>query len=185
MTVENNSRKSEAASEFEPDRNFFSIPLNWARWWTILPELAVLTCTTVLPIMLFLNVVSRHTDWFHAFWAEDIAKTAFVWVIFLGGAIAVKYEAHVRMTTLADRFSGRLGTWWQYVIRLSPIVVGIPLIILGVRIVEISMFRELPSLQISVGYFMAIIPFSGALMIYYALRGLFVKNSVKTEVQAL
>jgi TRAP-type C4-dicarboxylate transport system permease small subunit len=50
-------------------------------------------------------------------------------------------------------------------------VVGTILLVWGIRIVEISMRRELPSLQIPAGYFTTIIPASGGLMIFYALRG--------------
>ena len=48
---------------------------------------------------------------------------------------------------------------------------GAILLVLGIRLVEISMRRELPTLQISAGYFSTIVPASGALMIFYALRG--------------
>jgi TRAP-type C4-dicarboxylate transport system permease small subunit len=48
---------------------------------------------------------------------------------------------------------------------------GAILLVLGVRIVEISMRRELPTLEISAGYFNTVVPASGALMIFYAVRG--------------
>ena len=91
----------------------------------------------------------------------------------LGGAIAVKYDAHVRMSTLSDRLAqiSRAGRLWDRVIRLSPVAVGSILLVLGVRIVEISMRRELPTLEISAGYFNTVVPLSGALMIFYAVRG--------------
>jgi TRAP-type C4-dicarboxylate transport system permease small subunit len=76
------------------------------------------------------------------------------------------------MSMLSDRLPGRAGVVWDRAVRLSPLVVGAILVVLGVRIVEISMRRELPTLQISVGYFTTIIPASGALMMLYAVRGL-------------
>jgi TRAP-type C4-dicarboxylate transport system permease small subunit len=77
------------------------------------------------------------------------------------------------MSTLSDRLArgSRTGLLWDRVIRLSPVVMGGILLVLGVRIVEISMRRELPTLQISAGYFNTIVPISGALMILYAVRG--------------
>jgi TRAP-type C4-dicarboxylate transport system permease small subunit len=76
------------------------------------------------------------------------------------------------MTMLSDRLvgRGRAGAAWERVIRLSPLVVGTILLVWGIRIVEISMRRELPSLQIPAGYFTTISPASGGLMIFYALR---------------
>jgi TRAP-type C4-dicarboxylate transport system permease small subunit len=154
------------------DADFFAIPLNWQRWWTIVPEIVILGCAGLLPVVVMANVVARYTNWFHVFWAEDVVRVLFMWIVFLGGAVAVKYKAHVRMSTLSDRLarSGAAGARWGDIIRLSPIMVGAILLILGVPIVEISMRRELPTLGISVGYFTTIIPVSGALMVFYALR---------------
>ena len=158
------------------ERDFFTIRLDWARWWTILPEIVAFCCAGALPVVVAANVLARYTDWFHAFWAEDIARMLFTWIVFLGGAVAVKYDAHVRMGMFTDRLQGRAAIWWGRVIRASPLIVGFLLLVFGMRIVEISMFREMPSLQISVGYFMIIIPFSGALMIFYVVRGFFVRG---------
>lgn len=151
----------------------FAIALDWRRWWTIVPEIVVLVCTGALPVIMMANVMARYTDWFHVFWAEDVVKVLFLWIVFLGGAVAVKYDAHVRMSNFSDRLvrMGRAGSIWNSAIRLSPILVGVILLVLGVRVVEISMRRELPSLQISAGYFAAMIPASGALMIGYVVLG--------------
>lgn len=163
-----------AAPVAAPGPDPFTIPLNWRRWWAIIPEIVALACTGLLPLIVGANVVARYTDWFRILWAEDVVKVLFVWIIFLGGAIAVKYQAHVRMTMLIDRAmpGGRARAAWARVIRLSPMVVGAILLVLGVRQVEISMHRELPTLQITAGYFSTIIPASGALMILYAALGL-------------
>jgi TRAP-type C4-dicarboxylate transport system permease small subunit len=183
MAKTDSSSRTDGAQPIVPDvgqeLELFSIPLNWRRWWTILPEIVALTCTGVLPLVVGANVVSRYTDWYRILWAEDVVKVLFLWVVFLGGAIAVKYQAHVRMGMVSDRLerSARAGVLWGQAIRLSPIVVGAILLFLGVRIVEISMRRELPTLQIPSGYFSTIIPVSGALMIFYALRGLRVRSS--------
>jgi TRAP-type C4-dicarboxylate transport system permease small subunit len=53
---------------------------------------------------------------------------------------------------------------------------GVLLLVLGMQLVEISMRRELPSLEISVGYFMTIVPISGALMIFYAARDFWISQ---------
>ena len=158
--------------------DIFTIALDWRRWWTIVPEIVALACTGILPLLVGANVVARYTDWYRILWAEDVVKVLFLWVVFLGGAIAVKYDAHVRMSTLSDRLArtGRARILWDRTIRLSPIVMGTILLVLGMRIVDISMRRELPTLQISAGYFNTIVPVSGALMIFYAVRGFRIKS---------
>jgi len=150
----------------------FSIALDWRRWWTIIPEIVVLICAGALPVIVGANVVARYTDWYHVIWATDVVKILFLWLTFLGGAVAVKYDAHIRMTMISDRLveHGRFGRIWSHAIRLSPLLVGAILLVLGIRLVEISMFRELQTLRISAGYFMVIVPISGMLMIVYVLR---------------
>lgn len=164
-------------TEQELTADIFSIQLDWGRWWTIIPEIVGLLCAGALPVVVVANVIARYTDWYHIIWATDVVKVLFLWLVFLGGAVAVKYDAHVRMTMLSDRLAEKEGTGkaWDLVIRLSPVAIGAILIILGTRLVEISMVRELQTLRISAGYFMTIVPVSGALMIFYSLRSTLMK----------
>jgi TRAP-type C4-dicarboxylate transport system permease small subunit len=154
------------------EANLFTIALDLRRWWTIIPELVVTLCAAAIPVVVSISVLSRYTDWYHAFWTDDVVKVLFLWVVFLGGAVAVKYDAHVRMGLFSDRLvrAGRPWAWWSEVIACSPILAGIMLIVLGWQLVTISMRRELPSLEISAGYFMIIVPLSGALITYYVVR---------------
>lgn len=144
----------------------------------MVPEIIGLLCAGALPVVVVANVIARYTNWYHIIWATDVVKVLFLWLVFLGGAVAVKYEAHVRMTMLSDRLvaNDTVGRAWDLVIRLSPVAVGAILMILGTRLVEISMVRELQTLRISAGYFMTIVPISGALMIFYALRSALVRT---------
>jgi TRAP-type transport system small permease protein len=162
--------------EQRPD--IFSISLDWQRWWTIIPEIVALLCAGALPVVVMANVIARYTDWYHVIWAIDVVKVLFLWLVFLGGALAVKYDAHVRMSMLSDRLArdGKATRYWDLAIRLSPILVGAILLVLGVRLVEISMVRELQTLRISAGYFMPIVPVSGVLMIVYVLRSVTARN---------
>lgn len=171
---EKDDRTRQFASELAHADNLFTINLDWHRWWTILPETIILCCVGILPVVVVANVIARYTDWYHVIWAADVVKVLFLWIVFLGGAIAVKYDAHVRMSMLSDRMTrwGVAAAVWGRIIRISPLAVGIILLVLGVRIVDISMYRELPTLRISAGYFTTVVPISGALMIYYAARGI-------------
>ena len=173
QTSQPTDKLSRDGSDEEIAPDIFSISLDWLRGWTIVPEIVALICAGALPLVVVANVIARYTNWYHIIWATDVVKVLFLWLVFLGGAIAVKYDAHVRMSMLSDRLArrGRAGKVWDLVIRLSPILVGAVLLVLGVRLVEISMVRELQTLRVSAGYFMTIVPISGALMIFYVVRG--------------
>ena len=180
MAQEEESRAPGAPSTVPADQgsDIFSISLDWQRWWMIIPEIVALLCAGALPVVVVANVIARYTNWYHVIWATDVVKVLFLWVVFLGGALAVKYEAHVRMAMLSDRFleGGKIGRLWDLAIRLSPMLIGATLLVLGVRLVEISMVRELQTLRISAGYFMTIVPASGVLMMVYVLRNVVIRS---------
>ncbi len=171
---ETNSANTGRSSPAPTEPNPFAIELDWSRWWTIIPEIVAIVCAAGLPLLIGLNVVSRYTDWYRIIWAEDIVKILFLWIVFLGGAIAVKYQAHVRMSMFVDRYAGEglAGSLWRWLIRLSPIGMGGILLALGVPIVQLHMKRELTWLEIPSGYFSTVIPLSGALMIIYTIGSL-------------
>jgi len=175
---ESRARGTSATAPADQGSDIFSIALDWQRWWTIIPEIVALLCAGALPVVVMANVIARYTNWYHVIWATDVVKVLFLWVVFLGGALAVKYEAHVRMAMLSDRFleGGKTGRLWDLAIRLSPMFVGATLLVLGVRLVEISMVRELQTLRISAGYFMTVVPASGVLMIVYVLRNVVIRS---------
>ncbi len=149
----------------------FAIGIDFRHWWTVIPEIVVLICTGLLPVLVAVNVLARYSNWFQVPWVNDIVAVLFLWIVFLGGALAVKHEAHVKMTMISDRVAGNpAGRVWIAVLRASPAILGAILLVLGVQIVELHMKRELPWLEIPSGYFSSVIPLSGALMIYYTAR---------------
>jgi TRAP-type C4-dicarboxylate transport system permease small subunit len=154
------------------------IDLDWHRWWAILPEIVIALCAAAIPVLVGIDVVARYTGWFFVFWVHDVVKVLFLWLVFLGGAVATKYGAHVRIAMLSDRIEalGGVGRLWRRAIALSPIVVGAILLVLGVPLTSISMTRELPSLHIPAGYFTMVVPLSGALMIYYVVHNELIGN---------
>lgn len=146
-----------------------AVRLVWRQWWTVLPEAIAMACTGMFPLLIVVNVIARYTDWYQVPWAENIIHVLFLWIVFLGGALAVKYEAHVKMLTIAERIVRvrAIGPWWSYVLRLSPASMGLLLLWLGIWAVKLDMMRLLTWLQIPIGYFVIVVPLSGALMIYY------------------
>jgi len=164
-------QQNESQINDESDSNLFTVNLNFHKWWCILPEIVALTCASLIPILILLIIFSRYSDLYNVIWADEIVRVIFLWLVFIGGAIAVKYDAHVRMALFSDLMErhGKIGIYLCEIIRLSPVFAGGVLVFLGIKLVQISMFRELPSLEISVGYFMLIIPISGILIIYYSI----------------
>ncbi len=63
--------------------------------------------------VVFLQVVARYVLKIPISWTEEVARFAFIWMVFVGIAITERQKAHFRITFLVDRVPGRLryGLW--------------------------------------------------------------------------
>lgn len=146
--------------------------IDWRRPWMSVPELLVVIAVGLLPAILFVNVITRYTGWARTPWASDASRICFLWASFLGAALAVKYDAHVRLALISDKIArakdGRYWTTTVLLINASVMVVGGILGYVGWDIVEVSMKRTMSVLPIQRGYVDAALPISGLLMVYYS-----------------
>lgn len=70
---------------------------------------------TILVAITFLQVLARFIFKIPVVWSEEVVRMSFVWLIFLGSAIAVKEGTHLTLDMLVSEFSAR----WQYIARMS------------------------------------------------------------------
>src|SRR5215813_5080555 len=100
----------------------------------------------VLVADVFLGVWSRYVMHATFQWYDEVARLCFVWMIFLGAAVAVRRAAHFRLHLLVDRFGPRAVS----AARILAVVVvagfGSVLIWQGVRLVELGQFQQMPVL---------------------------------------
>ena len=60
--------------------------------------------------LLFVGVVARYFLHRPLIWADELASTLFVWLSVLGAVLAMRRNAHMRLTTFIGRASPRLIT---------------------------------------------------------------------------
>ena len=60
-----------------------------------------------LVVDVFLGVFSRYVLHATFRWYDEVARLCFVWIIFLGAAVAVRRRLHFRMHLVVDRFGRR------------------------------------------------------------------------------
>lgn len=63
--------------------------------------------------VVFLQVVARYVLKIPISWTEEVARFAFIWMVFVGIAITERQKAHFRITFLVDRAPARMryGLW--------------------------------------------------------------------------
>ena len=137
-----------------------------------LVEAVLLVLMVVLCVDVFLGVFSRYVMVRTFTWYDEIARLCFAWMVFLGAAVGVRRGAHFRLHLLVDRFGPRAVR----AARILAVVVvagfGSVLIWQGFRLVELGQFQQTPVMGLSKAYIYAAVPVGGALMILFALPGL-------------
>jgi TRAP-type C4-dicarboxylate transport system permease small subunit len=137
-----------------------------------LVEGALLVLMVALCADVFLGVFSRYVMMRTFTWYDEIARLCFVWMIFLGAAVGVRRGSHFRLHLLVNRFGSRAARAARVLSVLVVTGFGAVLIWQGLKLVELGQFQQTPVMGLSKAYVYASMPVGGALMIVFALPGL-------------
>jgi len=123
----------------------------------------------VLVADVFLGVWSRYVMHATFQWYDEVARLCFVWMIFLGAAVAVRRGAHFRLHLLIDRFGPTARRRVDLVVIVVVIAFAAVLLAGGIAIAPLARRQVTDALEISMLWFYGALPVGGALMIAFAL----------------
>ena len=123
----------------------------------------------VLVADVFLGVFSRYVMHATFQWYDEVARLSFVWMIFLGAAVAVRRGAHFRLSLLVDRLRPAARRRVELVVTLIVIAFAAVLVAGGIAILPVARRQVTDALEISMVWFYGALPVGGALMILFAL----------------
>ncbi|EPI00533.1 MULTISPECIES: TRAP transporter small permease [unclassified Enterococcus] len=104
---------------------------------------------------------------------EEFVRFSLIWFAMLSSAYVVGQKAHLAVTILSEKLSGKKNQLLEIVIQLLFLVFSIIIMVYGGwKAVGITMDQISPSLGISMGYVYLAIPVSGILIIIYSLINL-------------
>ena len=135
----------------------------------MLVERVCIVLMTVLVADVFLGVWSRYVMHATFQWYDEVARLCFVWMIFLGAAVAVRRGAHFRLHLLIDRFGTTTRRRVDLVVTLVVIAFAAVLLVGGIAIAPLARRQVTDALEISMLWFYGALPVGGALMIVFAL----------------
>jgi len=135
----------------------------------VLVERVCIGLMAVLVADVFLGVWSRYVMRATFQWYDEVARLCFVWMIFLGAAVAVRRGAHFRLHLLIDRFGVAARRRVDLLVTLVVIAFAVVLVAGGLAIAPLARRQVTDSLEISMLWFYAALPVGGALMIVFAL----------------
>lgn len=133
-------------------------------------------------VLLFIQVVGRYVFDDPPDWTEELARMVFIYLTFVGGALAIVRNAHLRIESFHSRLSPR-----------SKMALDIVLVMVGVIFLAATLYHSIgllgrlshqpmSSVPISKAFMFAAVPVGCALMLIYEL--LRIRNYVRVLSQA-
>ena len=102
-------------------------------------------------------------------WTEELGRYTFVWVSFLGMAVAIKHGSHIALDIMVKKFK---GTTRKCLILINNFLVStfsIFLIYSGFKLFQLGMRQDSPSIGLPMEVVYIVIPISGMLLFYFVI----------------
>jgi TRAP-type transport system small permease protein len=135
--------------------------------------LVVLTTSmlALFTIVVAYQVFSRYVDFVPRFmWTEEISRFSFIWMLFLGAAVAVRKKTHFVIDLFPQSVQERYGRLLDLFVLLIVLGVAVSMVVGGVRFVEMGVKRISTTSGIMLSWIYLSIPVSGASMIIFCLE---------------
>lgn len=130
---------------------------------------ACLLLMVALSVDILLGVFSRYVLVRTFTWYDEVARAAFVWMVFLGAAAGVRRQAHFRLHLAVDRLPARAQHAVEVFGLLVVIGFGAVLVQQGSALVELGRFQQTPVMGMPKSWIYAAMPVGGVLMGLFAL----------------
>jgi len=143
------------------------IDRNAERW-------ALLVFYTMLVVTMAVEVIRREVFAYSSIWGEEVVRYAFIYLVWIGAASAVRERAHIRIDVLFALVSER-GKALLYILGdLVMLVVAVLAVYWSFESVAVSWrFGSVShGLRISLVWFLAAVPIGFALMIFRLIQSL-------------
>jgi TRAP-type C4-dicarboxylate transport system permease small subunit len=131
--------------------------------WLCILLLAVIT------LDLLLGVYSRYILGRTFVWYDEVARASFMWLVFLGAALAVRRGAHFGLHVFIELLPPHLKRAALFLTPLTILVFSTALILLGWQFMQHGATQTTAVMAMPVSWIYAAIPVGGALMAFYAL----------------
>jgi TRAP-type transport system small permease protein len=127
----------------------------------------------VFTVIVSYQVVSRYVDWIpRVFWTEEVSRFSFIWMLFLGAAVAVHRGTHFTIELFAD--SSRPGVRFAQVALVQIIIIAVATVMIygGSQFVQMGMSRLSTVSGIRLSWIYLAIPLCGVSSAAFALNAI-------------
>jgi len=142
-------------------------------------EIIVITLLIIIVVAVNLEVVFRYILHNPLYWSEELSKLSFVWMIFIGSALATRDKIHIQMDYFADKLSPKIQCWLFYILQIICIAFLMSVIIFSVPLIGIQANIRSVALNISMSYFTLAVFIGSIFTIIYISKDIF--NKLKRD----
>lgn len=128
------------------------------------------TLIFAMMVVTFGQVIARYVLANSLSWSEELGRYIFVWITFIGMAAAFQSRAHIALDFLVSLLPVKPSHALTILNTLLVAVVGVALVIGGISLMKFGLNQRSAALGIPMYYVYVVIPFSGAMLAYFALR---------------
>ncbi len=132
-------------------------------------------------VIIFSQVVSRYVFQHSLTWSEEIGRYIFVWMTFLGMTVAYRAGSHVALDMLCNALSGISRKTLAAANDILVIILSSAIMYSGIKLFFLGMRQKSPALKIPMQWVYIIIPVSGALLLFFALRLFWLRHRENSE----
>jgi len=125
--------------------------------------------SSAMVISTFLQVIFRYLFNHPLFWSEELSRYCFVWIVFVGAAIAMKQGAHIGVDYFVMKLPSRFKNFLRIVINILIISFLVIIIKQSIFVVIVNMSQYSPAIRIPMGLIYLAIPVGLSLMLGYVI----------------
>ena len=122
-----------------------------------------------ISIDLLAGIFSRYVLERTFVWYDEVARACFIWLTFLGAAVAMRRGAHFGLQALVEMLPPRWRALARLVTPITVIVFSAALTWLGWQLMQHGATQTTAVMGMPVSWIYAAMPVGGALMIIYSL----------------
>ncbi len=137
--------------------------------------LVIAGATTIVTIVTC-EVVLRYLFGRSLIFAEELSRYLMVWTVFLGSALAIRDEAHIRISILSKRLPRQFQLLMTFCTHGLTMIFLVILTVEGIRILPRQLYQMCVTIDISMFWFYLAIPVGCIVMIIFQLP--VIKNAI-------
>ena len=142
---------------------------------------------TVFVCSLVVGVFYRYVLHNALTWSDEVAMLCFTWVVFLGAALLIRENGHVRIQLIESILPDSLNWVLHLSIQLLIFVIGVYMVWFGWDYTQLTVGQTAPATRYPIWVRSLSVPISGILFCLYSLLNMFlpVKSKEITEADII